>query len=416
MWSLATETKKGLINRQENLPMVIDPQYVVGWTWERQPGIRVVKDFGGKFALGFAVEAPQSTIGGRGFSTVTTINNGAAPSTIVTSGATTSTTGNFFINAPGAGGGLYNAFDANGYTTNKAPDLIFKAAADPGFGHYELFGIVSFYRDRRYPCGVVGTTANDTVAGVPPAPVVLACGSATPTTVSSFGAVNSSATGGGLGASGTWSLAHKTLDVGVKAVGGDGIGRYGSAQLADATARPDGTLALIRNATGLVRAELHPNKKLDIYGYWGLEYAWRAGYSGYDSITITRTAAIPASATSPAIPATLKTTISTTGIGGYANVSANNSGCGTEGVPINQFNPSNGANCAGDIRMIQEATLGFTHRFYQSSKGRLQWGIQYSYLTKSAWSGRGGVPATGEALSPKGNNNMIFTSFRYYIP
>jgi len=46
--------------------------------------------------------------------------------------------------------GLYNAFDANGYTVNKAPDLIFKAAADPGFGHYELFGIVSFFRDRVY--------------------------------------------------------------------------------------------------------------------------------------------------------------------------------------------------------------------------------------------------------------------------
>jgi hypothetical protein len=416
MWTLATETKKGMINRQENLPLQIDPQYVVGFTWARQYGFRVVKDFGGKFALGFSVEGPQATIGGRGFSTVTTINNGAAPATIITSGATTATTGNFFINAPGAGGGLYNAFDANGYTTNKAPDFIFKAAADPGFGHYEVFGILSIFRDRIYPCGVVGTTAADTVAGVPPAPVTLACGSATPTTVSSFGARNADATGGGLGASALFPLFHKKFDFGVKAVAGDGIGRYGSAQLSDATARPDGTLALIRTAHGLVRGEWHATPKLDVYAYWGLENAWRAGYAGYDSITITRTAAIPASATSPAIPATLKTTISTTGIGGYANVAANNSGCAIEGVPINQFNPSNGANCAGDIRMIQEATLGFWHRFYQGSRGRLQWGIQYSYLNKSAWSGRGGVPATGEAISPKGNNNMIFTSFRYYIP
>ena len=166
MWTLATENRKGINNRQETNPLQIDPQYVVGYTWARQYGFRVVKNFDDKFALAFAVEAPQATIGGRGFSTVTTINSAAAPATIVTSGATTATTGNFFINAPGAGGGLYNAFDANGYTVNKAPDLIFKAAADPGFGHYELFGIVSFFRDRIYPCGVVGTNSKDTA---PPA-------------------------------------------------------------------------------------------------------------------------------------------------------------------------------------------------------------------------------------------------------
>ena len=131
-------------------------------------GFRVVKNFDDKFALAFPSKAPQSTIGGRGFSTVTTINGAAAPAMIVTSGATTSITGNFFINAPGAGGGLYNAFDANGYTVNKAPDLIVKAAADPGFGHYELFGIVSFFRDRIYPCGVVGTNAKDTAPPVTP--------------------------------------------------------------------------------------------------------------------------------------------------------------------------------------------------------------------------------------------------------
>src|SRR5579863_5236710 len=420
MWSLATETRKGIINRQESNPGMIDPQYVVGYTWARQYAFRAVKDFGGKFALGLSVEGPQATIGGRGFSSVTTINSGAAPATIVTSGATTATSGNFFINAPGAGAGLYNAFDANGYTVNKAPDLIFKATLDK-FGHYELFGIASFFRDRVYPCGVVGTTTGDTVKGT----TVLtgACTSATPTVVSSFGAYNSSATGGGVGASALWSL-HKKLDFGVKAVGGDGIGRYGSAQLADATARPNGSLALIRTAHGLARLEFHATPKFDIYGYWGLEYAWRAGYSGYDSVTITKTTAIPATSTTtagvtvttPAIPATTKTTISTTGIGGYANVAANNSGCATEGVPINDFNPSAGANCAGDIRSIQEATLGFWYRFYQGSKGRMQFGIQYSYLDKNAWSGTGGVAAGAPAIGPKANDNMIFTSFRYYIP
>jgi hypothetical protein len=413
-WTMAAEDKKGIFNRQEDLPLVIDPQYNVGFTWARQYGFRVVKDFGGKFALGFSLEGPQATIGGRGFSAVTTINSAAAPATIVTSGATTATTGNFFLNAPGAGGGLYNAFDATGYTVNKAPDLIFKAAADPGFGHYEVFGIVSFFRDRIYPCGVVGSTLGDTVPGT--TTLTGNCTSPTPTVVSSFGATNKSTTGGGFGASALWSLFNKKVDAGVKGVAGDGIGRYGSAQLADATARPDGTLALIRTAHGLGRLEFHANPKLDIYAYYGLEYAWRAGYSGYDSVTITKTTAIPATATSPAIPATTHTTISTTGIGGYANLAANNSGCAIEGVPTNDFNPSSGSNCAGDIRIIQEGTLGFWYKFYQGSKGRFQIGAQYSYITKNAWSGTGGVPAGGTAISPKGIDNMVFTSFRYYLP
>jgi hypothetical protein len=174
----------------------------------------------------------------------------------------------------------------------------------------------------------------------------------------------------------------------------------------------------------LARIEVHPTPKLDLYGYWGLEYAWRAGYSGYDAITITKTTAIPATSTTtggvttttPAIPATTHTVISTTGIGGYGNFAANNSGCASEGVPVNDFNPSSGANCAGDIRLIQEATAGFWYKFYQGPKGRFQFGVQYSYLSKVAWSGTGGVPAGGSAISPKGTDNMVWTSFRYYLP
>jgi hypothetical protein len=415
MWSLATENKKGMLNRQEDTPVMVDPNYVVGFTWARQYGFRVVKDFGGKFSLGMSIEGPQATIGGRGFSTVTTINDAAAPATIVTSGATTGTTGNFFLNGPGTGAGLYNAFDATGYTVNKAPDFIFKATADPGFGHYEVFGILSLFRDRVYPCGVVGTNATDTAPPATPTVLTGNCTSATPTVVSSFGATNTSATGGGVGVSGLWPV-FKKVDLGVKIVAGDGIGRYGSAQLADATARPDGTLALIRTAHGLARAEWHVTPKLDLYAYWGFEYAWRAGYSGYDSVTITKTTAIPATATSPAIPATTHTAISTTGIGGYGNFAANNSGCATEGVPTNDFNPSSGSNCAGDIRIIQEPTVGFWYKFYQGSKGRFQFGVQYSYLWKDAYSGTGGVPAGAAPIAPKANDNMVWTSFRYYLP
>jgi hypothetical protein len=404
MWTLATENRKGINNRQEWLPAQIDPQYVVGFTWARQYGFRVVKDFGGKFAAALSVEGPQATLGGRGFTALTS----------TTALGAVTTTQNFFINAPGQAGGLLNAFDATGYTVNKAPDIIAKLAADPGWGHYELLGIISTFRNRIYPCAVAGTNAGNLPA--PAVPTVVDCPVTATAVRSSAGAFNDTRVGGGLGASFDVPLFTKKVDFAVKAVAGDGIGRYGSAQLADETFRPDGTAALIRTAHYLGRLELHPSPKLDIYLYGGSEYAWRAGYRGYTTIAVTATPAIPATATSGAIPATTNTTISTTGIGGYGNPAANNSGCSTEGLPSNSFTPSTGGTCAGDIRVITEGTLGFWHKFYNGPKGGMRWGIQYSYITKSGWSGNGGLAAGAPGISPKAVDNMIWTSFRYYIP
>jgi hypothetical protein len=401
MWTLATEDRKGINNRQEALPMMIDPQYVVGFTWARQYAFRVVKDFGGKFALAASVEGPQATIGGRGFSSVTTNATG-----VVT------TVGNNFINAPGSGGGLYNFIDTSGYTVNKAPDFLVKAAIDPGWGHYEVFGILSTFRNRVYPCGVVGTNAKDTNPPAVTTSVTCAAeGAATPAP-SALGALNDTRTGGGAGASLHVPLAAKKIDLFGKVVGGDGIGRYGSSQLADLTLRPDGTQALIRTAHGMFGTELHPNKKLDIYAYFGAEWADRAAYKGYNLITVTKTPAIPSNNApvnpSPAIPATTTTTFKLNQIGGYANPAANNTGCSEELAPSNQLTPSAGGTCAGDIRIIKEGTIGFWHKVTQGPKGGIRWGIQYSYMEKDAWSGEGGAP--------KGINNMVWTSFRYYFP
>jgi hypothetical protein len=213
-------------------------------------------------------------------------------------------------------------------------------------------------------------------------------------------------------------LFSKKVDLGAKAVGGDGIGRYGSAQLADVTARPDGTLAVIRTAHGYGTLEFHLSPKLDIYLYGGSEYAWRAGYQGYTAITVTNTPAIPATATTPAIPATSATSIKLNQIGGYGSPFANNSQCSLEKAPTSQFIPSGGGTCAGDIRVITEGTIGFWHKIYQGPKGGFRWGIQYSYITKSGWSGNNSTPpaAPGVGVSPKAVDNMVWTSFRYYIP
>src|SRR5215469_15766667 len=408
-WSLATEDKKGIENRQEAIPLTIDPQYNVGFTWARQYGFRVVKDFSGKFAVAVAVEAPQATIGGRGFSSVTSTTIGSA---------STTTTGNTFLDAPGSGGGLFNFVDTSGYSVNKAPDIIVKAAADPGWGHYEVFGIFSDFRNRIYPCGVVGTNASDTA---PPTTIrTIACPVDGSTSPSALGAFNDTRNGGGGGVNFRLPIVPKKLDLAVQGLAGDGVGRYGSAQLADLTFRPNGTEALIRTAHGLGELEFH-SAKLDAYAYGGAEYAARAAYQGYNSITVSKTPAIPPNAANPAgDSATTTTTFKLNQIGGYGSPFANNSGCVKELPPANTTGastvgtPSSGSSCAGDTRVIMEGTLGFWYKFYQGPKGGLRLGIQYSYFSKNGWSGNNGKPVIG--FAPKAVDNMVWTSLRYYIP
>jgi len=416
MWTLATENRKGMANRTEWLPMMIDPQYVVGFTWERAYGFRVAKSFGDKFTLGFSAEGPQATVGGRGFSTYTSFNAGTAATT---------TFQNSFVFAPGAGAGLFNFVDTTGYSVNKTPDFIVKAALDPGWGHYEVFGIVSTFQNRVYPCAVVGTTAGNFPH--PATPTVLACSDGT-TAPSVTGAYNDGRTGGGVGGSLAVPLFHKKLDAGVKLVYGDGIGRFGSAQLQDATLRPDGTLSLIHGGQWLGRLEWHVTPKLDVYAYVGGEYAARAAYLGYQSVKVTITPAIPGCGTAtqqpcpgggiqPSYPALTSTSITTNGFGGYGSPFANNSGCSTETLPAGTGAPGGGGTCAGDTRYIAESTLGFWHKIYQGEYGRLQWGIQYSYFYKNAWSGTNASGLTGKtSIQPHAVDNMVWTSFRYYLP
>jgi hypothetical protein len=407
-WTLATETRKGILNRQEALPLVIDHNYNVGFTYARQYGFRVVKSsFDNKLAVGFSIENPQTTIGGRGFSSY---SNTSATGTVTAAQ-------NFWLDAPGVNGGAFNGFDSTGYSTNKAPDFILKAALDPGWGHYELFGIVSEFRNRIYPCAMntalAGVNAAGTAVTVYTAGAQVTCAQSASTTPSAAGAFNDSRTGGGGGASAILPFTKK-LDVRAKFTGGSGIGRYGAAQLPDATARPDGTLALIKSAQWLSGLELHPNPKVDVYAYFGQEYAGRAAYEDYTTVKITNTPFIPASGAQPFYPSVTSIAVTST-FGGYGSPFANNSGCSTENAPAATGTPGTGGTCAGDVRTISEGSFGFWHKVYNGPKGGIRWGIQYSYLTKSAWSGNNSKPLT-VGISPKAVDNMLFTSFRYYIP
>ncbi len=329
MWSLVTETRKGVDNRTEALPMTIDPQYHVGFSWARQYGVRVAKDFGNRMWLAFSVENPQTTFAAHGNAT------------------------NFVLGAPGTAGGLFNP-TAN-YSFNSAPDVIVKAAFEPGWGHFEVFGILSQFRDRVFP-------------------------NATATTPSALGAFNDSRTGGGVGANIRGSLFNKHIDVGLHFLGGDGIGRYGTTGLPDATVHPDGTLSLIHSYQSLGTLEWH-SAKWDVYANAGGEYAGRAAY------------------------------LTSAGKGvGYGSPLFLNTGCNTESLPGagNGFTPGGLANCTADTRNIVQGTFGFWYRFYKGPKGTVQWGPQYSYVARNTWSGVGG--------DPHGVENMVFTSFRYYLP
>lgn len=324
MWSLVTETRKGVQNRTEAAPLTIDAQYTAGFSWARQFGFRVSKSFQDKVWLALSVEGPQTTFAGHNL-----------PS-------------NFLIGAAGAGGGLLNA-TAN-YSFNAAPDFIVKAAFEPGLGHYEIFGVVSVFRSRVFPA----------------AP-------ATP--------FNDRRVGGGIGANARVPLFNKKLDVGVHFLGGDGINRYGTTGLPDATVRTDGTLALIRGGQALGTLEWHAKPMLDIYLNGGGEYAARTAY-----LNAAGTAGV-----------------------GYGSPLFNNSGCSTEPAPgSGGFAPGTVAGCTGDTRNIIEGTFGFWYRFYKGDKGTLQWGPQYSYIVRNTWSGTGGAP--------HGVENMTFASFRYYLP
>lgn len=390
-WSLLTETTKGMDNRTENLPMTIDAQYHAGFSWARQFGFRVTKNFNNKIWLGMSVEEAQSTLTVHGNPTA---NNGG---TVVCTNDPCTTTAtllptvqnNFLVGQFGNGGGLYNA-TAN-YAFNRTPDLVFKAVFEPGFGHYEVFGVLSQFRDRVFPCvPITGTTP-------PPG-----CASIT----SAAFAFNDSRTGGGVGANARWALFAKKVDLGIHFFGGSGIGRYGSVGLPDATVRPDGTLAILRNYQALGTLQFHPTPKLDIYTNFGGEYSDKAQY--------------------------IKSGV--TPNEGYGVVGLSNAGCWTETQPITGpstgsntgvptgvggstgFIPGPLANCNADTRNVIEGSIGFWYRFYNGPKGKIQYGMQYSNLLRSTWKGVGTASGVGSSGQPHSDENMVFTSFRYYLP
>jgi len=359
-WSLATETTQGLTRGSEILPATIDAQYETGFVWTRQYSFRVSKDIGKSLFLGASVENAETlNPGGQNLPT------------------------NILLGSAGTGGGLYNGggspsgSNLANYSFNYTPDFVLKLAVEPGWGHWEVFGIGRSFRDRIYPSST--NVASQAI-----------CGATSP--------CNNVVWGGGIGGGFRAPLASKKVTIGLKGLWGQGVGRYGSSTIADVTIRPDGTLSPLHGFSALSTVELNPTPRLMMYFNYGGDYIGRDWQ--VDNVTG---------------DALFGKTV------GYGAYNADMSGCGIEPAsssaepgsdPTTPGNSTNG--CKGNNKDVQEFTAGYWFNFISGPKGRLRQGIQYSYIRRDLWSGNGGT------LNPNGGangaDNMIFTSFRYYLP
>jgi len=323
-WSLATMYKTGLVPRQENVPLTIDAQYVVGFNWARQPEFRVVKDFyDHKLWAGLSLEAPQTTFG-----------SAAGPNCLTGTQAPTATGGGT-LEFTQCGGSNVNSIQA--YSDNYAPDVIVKIAADPGWGHYEAYGLLRFLSGR------VSFTSTGTGKGY-------------------------ETTGEGIGGGMILPLIPRMLDFQVSGLIGQGIGRYGSSQLADATFSPTGKIEPLSEYSVMGGFVGHPVPDVDIYAYGGAEGVARKSFSG---------------------------------TAGYGNPNVNLAGCTVEL-----------GSCSAVTSGVVEGTIGAWWRLLKTSYGTMQVGAQYEYVNRNTFQGLGAT--RGSTVAPSANENMFLVSLRYY--
>jgi hypothetical protein len=200
---------------------------------------------GDLYAVGLALESPQAVI----------FSGPNAPFVPVT------------FNNPG-GSGLNPTAT---YSTDVGPDVVAKVSADPGWGHFEAYGLGRAFRSR-------ANLSNHTILGG----------------------------GGGLGA--IVPVVPKLVDFQADFLAGNGIGRYGSVGLPDVAVKPTGVLAPIPEIQALVGLVGHATPTLDLYAYAGVEQAYSTAFN-----------ALTANGTLPF---------------GYGNLGYNNSGCLHEAASV----------------------------------------------------------------------------------
>lgn len=313
-WSLMTLDSVGITAGKEVLPPTIDAQYGAGFNWARQTQLRFVKDWDKKWWLGISVENPQ------------TAGIGATAGTGTKGYATTTAT-------VGAGS-LYDTL--NSVSLNQIPDILVKFAADPGWGHYELFGI-----SREFTTRVTPTTAN----GGPGA------------------TSNQTAHGSGFGIGMLLPLVPKVLDFQLSGMAGKGIGRYGTSGLNDITYTASGAPHPLKENMVLGTVTWHATDAFDLYVEGGREQQ-----DSYQTVGVN------------GLPLGY----------GAAALGYNNSQCLIYGAATG---------CTGQNRAVQEQTLGMTWKFYQGKFGRLQFSTQFSHLERQLFTdSKGNAPKAADNM------------------
>ncbi len=409
LWSLATETKKGLSNITSDIatPQVIDPNYVPGFAWTRQWGLRVTKTFP-KAAFGVAVENPE-------FLYSATLAGDTPYAVLGSAGANG---GNYNAAISGCSNASYTAYSESkgsvaagtkflnicsnlaNITFNQAPDLIAKAAFDPGYGHYEVFGIARFAHETIFP----NVTNNAFLYGG-----VTDTNGIKVAKISSAGAYNNAVVLGGVGASARIQTLFHKLELGAKGLYGEGVGRYGNSTLSDLTDKPNGEFAALRNTSVLTTADWTINPRLVAYFNWGGDFVGRAGYSSNTITGVKNFTAATTDANGLPVPGTITFATGLAGVG-YGSKYSSNAGCKTDGNPAYTgvgFYPA--GSCGAATQYVQEFTGGYWYDLYRGPAGRIRQGIQYGYAVRDGISDKAGV--TG-----KGVENMFWTSFRYFLP
>jgi hypothetical protein len=343
-WSLATQNQVDMTPRKENIPLTIDANYVVGFNYIRQWQIRGVVDVAPGIALGVSAENPAAIVGA---STATApLGLGGA---FASGGIVNGTVVNF-VNTGGGGDFLQNV----NVTTDQAPDIIEKAAFDPGWGHYEIYGLQRFFSDNVLRCAVGACVAGST------------------TMVGT--ADNKTTFGAGVGGSVLLPLIPKYLEFTANGLYGRGVGRYGAGQLPDVTIAADGSLSLVTGWSAMVGLIGHPWEGLDLYVYAGQEEVAANFFN-------------------------IGTTLFGLGNPGFSNATC---------FVTTPFSFSGGTptDCIANNKRLSEITAGFWQNVYKGDYGRVTFGAQYEYIKRKSFVGIGGDVST--------DNNVVMTSVRYY--
>jgi hypothetical protein len=358
-WSLLTQNQVGITPRKENIPLVIDHNYVVGFDYTRNWQLRLVKDFGTWASFGLSIENPAELV----YSSTGAVGNGG-------------NVGGWAVNFANPGNTfLASGTDPTPFNTDVAPDIIGKAAFDPGWGHYEVFGIARFFNANTFGCVVAATGLCSTVAAN-----TLVPGQQSQRTTS----------GDGVGGSVLLPIWPKYVDIQASVMYGKGIGRYGAGQLSDVVVGPDGSLSPIKAVHAMGGVVVHPWAGLDVYAYAGMERA----QPNYWNIVSTG---------------------SVSGFTGFGVPSAINTGCN---ITTAASFTGGTSNCAAINRELEDVTVGFWQDFYKGNYGRVAGGFQWEFIRRLSFPGWG-LPA-GTAGSPGGNasvstsDNVFMTSLRWY--